>query len=344
MATAAAPSPAVSVIVPHYGPADPVLALAATLAGQRRGPDGIELELIVVDDASPQALDPDRIHAATGSLPTTVLRRERNGGFGAAVNTGAAQARHELLLVLNSDVTVADGAIAELVAAAAPWQPCVAGPRLVDDNNEPVWSARHFPATRHHVAAWLTPLARWRHTRAWHRAVGHDVAAARAATRATSEAAGRGSGTGRETGPAGGLGAPVVPVDWLVGAALLLPAAAFRAVGGFDERFHMNTEEVDLQRRLRAHGVPAVLVAGVCARHTGGASSDPARRREWLVESWLTDAWLRGGPAARRRLQAALAAATSVNLAVNTARRAAGRDLDPVAIARTEWRLLRGRR
>jgi N-acetylglucosaminyl-diphospho-decaprenol L-rhamnosyltransferase len=129
-------------------------------------------------------------------------------------------------------------------------------------------------------------------------------------------------------------------VDWAVAAALLLPLDEFRAVGGFDERYFMNSEEIDLQRRLRDRGVPSVVLGQPTVRHTGGGSSDPAKRRQWLVGSRLeyADKW--GG---RRRLQAALAAATAANLVWNTGRRVAGRDVGPpLRTAREELQLLRG--
>jgi N-acetylglucosaminyl-diphospho-decaprenol L-rhamnosyltransferase len=95
----------------------------------------------------------------------------------------------------------------------------------------------------------------------------------------------------------------------------------------------MNAEEVDLQRRLIGRGVRSVVLASPSLVHEGGGSSDPLRRRQWLVESRLryADKW--GG---RRGLQASLTAATVANLAVNGVRRAVGRDLAPVEVAREE--------
>jgi N-acetylglucosaminyl-diphospho-decaprenol L-rhamnosyltransferase len=82
------------------------------------------------------------------------------------------------------------------------------------------------------------------------------------------------------------------------------------------------------------------VLAQPTAVHAGGASSDAARRRQWLVRSRLeyADKW--GG---RRRLQAALGAATAANLAWNAGRRIAGRDVAPLRTAREEAALLRRR-
>ena len=293
----------VSVVVPHYGPPGPALE---TIEHLRRQTTPRPVQVVVVDDASPEAFP------VTAGVE--VVRRERNGGFGAAVNTGVERARHELLLVLNSDVALAPSFVEDLVSAAEPWMPAVVGPLVVDADGSPGWSGRHFPTASHQVVEWLTPLARYRHHRLLHEAVGHDTRA---------------------------LPGAVVPVDWVVGAAILLPTEAFRSVGGFDEGYYMNAEEVDLQRRLRESGIPAVFLGTVSLTHVGGGSSDPGRRRGWLVDSRLRYARRWGG---HRRLRAGLTAATAVNAVVNTARRIAGRPVDPVATAREELRLIHGDR
>ncbi|MDO4784609.1 MAG: glycosyltransferase family 2 protein [Propionibacteriaceae bacterium] len=284
----------ISVVIPHYGDPETTMPLVRALLPQRPH------QLIVSDDCSPTPFP--RVEGVQ------VVRRDRNGGFGSAVNTGAQSATGDWLLILNSDLEVPETFLADLTAAAAPWMPAVVGPRVVDAGGGPAFTARRFPAVSHQVVEWLTPLARFRDTRWWHRGVGHEP---------VRDAA--------------------MPTDWLVGAVLLLPLACFREVGGFDEGYFMNAEEVDLQRRLAGRGVPRVWVPQPCVVHEGGASSDPGRRREWLMDSRLRYARTWGG---RRRLQAALTAATAANLLWNTARAALGRRVEPVRTARRELGLI----
>jgi N-acetylglucosaminyl-diphospho-decaprenol L-rhamnosyltransferase len=294
--------PGVSVIIPHYGDPETTSVLVRALQAQS---EPRALEIIVVDDASPIPF-PDR-------PGVNVIRRERNGGFGAAVNAGAQIATGDLLAVLNSDLGIGATFVHDLLEAAIPWQPAVVSPRIVRPSGESEWVGRHFPRTRHYVVEWLTPLARFRHRRELHEAVGHDTRC---------------------------LAGAVVPVDWVVGAAMMLPLAEFRAVGGFDEGFHMNCEEVDLQRRLRMRGVPSVFAGTVTAVHEGGGSTDPARRRRWLVQSRLRYARKWGAHPRRQRLM--LTGASLVNFVVNGIRQLARRPIEARQILRDELGLLRG--
>lgn len=294
----------VSVVVPHFGDPEPTRSVVEALRVQQT-----VLEVIVVDDCSPEPFslastgDDDRVR---------VVRRARNGGFGSAVNTGARAARGPLLLVLNSDVEISPTFVADLVRASQPWMPAVTGPATLSPRGTADPTGRHFPRVATRVAEWLTPLARWHGTPFVQEALGHD-------TRAV-------------------VGA-VVPVDWLVGAALLMPLADFLAVDGLDERFYMNSEEVDLQRRLRDRGLPSVYVGTVSLVHEGGGSSESGRRRRWLVDSHLRYARKWGG---LRRLRLALTSATLVNLLWNVVRRTRGQDVAPVAVARAELDLIWG--
>lgn len=293
---------AVTVVIPHYGDPAPTLALVDRLLAD---PGDALAAVVVSDDASPtpypEAHDPR----------LTVVRRERNGGFGANVNTGLSEVDTDLALVLNSDALITGEQIDALVAAAAPFQPAVVSPQVVNEDGSPQWSGRHFPTVLHQGVEWLTPLARFRHLPVLHEAVGHDVAAARSA-------------------------APVA-VDWVMGAVMLLPMAQVRAVGGFDEEYFMNSVEVDLQRRLRDRGVASIVVPSVRVEHGMHGSSDPLRRRGCLVDSRFRYARKFGRP---RALKAVLTAATGANYAVNRVRQARGTDVDAAAVLRDEHALI----
>lgn len=305
-------------VIPVHGP----IALARPLLEALVGPDVPASErparVLVVDDASPEPVDP-------AELPDGVelLRRATNGGFGAAVNTGlralaeggpahdgAPPITHAL--VLNSDLRIPPGLCARLVEDAAPFFPAIVGCRLLGADGGSEHAARRFPTIGHQTVEWLVPLVSQRHREVLHRAVGHDLAAD------------RGSG--------------MVPVDWVVGALLLLPLREVLDLGGFDEGYFMYTEEVDLQVRARRAGIPSLLDADLSVHHAGGGSAGAeARRRRWLVGARMRYARRHGHVHA---LRAAMTAATGANLVWNSGRRLAGRDVHPLAAAREELSLI----
>lgn len=299
----------IGAIVPVHGAIAPVLPLLAQVAGP--GAPAAERcgEVLVVDDASPVPVDP-------ASLPAGVrlLRRETNGGFAAAVNTGIAALGPGIrqVLVLNSDLRIPPGFARRLAEDSAAWQPAVVGCRVEDPSGRSGHAARFFPTIAQQTIEWLVPLASQRHRDVLHRAVGHDLTAERSHG--------------------------IVPVDWVCGAVMLLPRQEVRSVGGLDEGYFMYAEEVDLQLRLRRHGVPSVLDADLVAVHLGGGSAiDEAHRRTWLVGARKRYARKHGHPWA---LRVAMSAASCANLVWNTGRRAAGRDVRPLAVLREEMRLI----
>ena len=79
-------------------------------------------------------------------------------------------------------------------------------------------------------------------------------------------------------------------MDWAMGACLLIRQEAFLAVEGFDEKYFLYVEEVDLQRRLRdtGHGLWFVPEAEV-THHAPNAARVP--REE--VQRWAARGTLR---------------------------------------------------
>lgn len=242
------PVPLLSVIIPFYGDPTDTLALLAELESQGI-PDSVEI--IVSDDCSPISFPSHQ--------GVTVVRRSSNGGFGSNVNTAVAVARGEWVLILNSDLTPPENFLVRMIQAAQEEGAALLSPHIVGHRGESQWVGRKFPLTRHHMWEWFTPAARLRSTVFWHAMVGHDVTC---------------------------VGGKRAEPDWLMGACMMLRRQDFNAVGGMDERFFMNSEEIDLQRRLAERGTKRVFRGDIVVEHLGGGSSGAsAQRRQWVLDS-----------------------------------------------------------
>src|SRR5579872_2535437 len=99
--------PGVDVVIVNWNAGDCLRSCLAALARARRESFRFQ-SVVVVDngssDASLEALD-------DLGLPLRVLRNERNRGFAAACNQGAAVGDGELVLFLNPDTEVSPEAI-----------------------------------------------------------------------------------------------------------------------------------------------------------------------------------------------------------------------------------------
>jgi N-acetylglucosaminyl-diphospho-decaprenol L-rhamnosyltransferase len=104
---------------------------------------------------------------------------------------------------------------------------------------------------------------------------------------------------GPPTKPDYAIGNGLVSPDWVGGMFMLVPSTAFSTVGGFDQRYFMYYEDVDLCARLRRAGYRIVLDPGVQAVHE--ARHDSHRRPRYLA--WHLRSMLRFwlSPAYRRR-------------------------------------------
>ena len=76
-------------------------------------------------------------------------------------------------------------------------------------------------------------------------------------------------------------GSALQRVDAISGALMLMPAAVFREVGGFDAGYRLHAEDLDLCRRVRAAGYEVAIANDVRVAHLRGVSS---RSRPLWVE------------------------------------------------------------
>ncbi|MDH6196778.1 N-acetylglucosaminyl-diphospho-decaprenol L-rhamnosyltransferase [Mycobacterium frederiksbergense] len=180
-----------------------------------------------------------------------LLRTGGNLGYGSAVNRGAAACRDdaEFFIVANPDVQWGPRSIDLLLEAAQRWpQAGALGPLIHDPDGSVYPSARHQPSLiRGGMHAVVGPF--WK-SNPW-------TAAYRQDREDPSERA----------------------VGWLSGSCLLLRREAFEAINGFDERYFMYMEDVDLGDRLGRAGWQNVYVPSSEVLHYKGHSTgrDPAR-------------------------------------------------------------------
>jgi GT2 family glycosyltransferase len=202
-------------------------------------------------------------------------------GFGANHNLVLQRARGRYVLVLNDDAEMAPGSLAALAAVLdGNGRAAAAGPRLSYPDGRAQPSAFHFPTpARVALTALTLQRAGW--------------------IQSSGDRARR--------------------VDWLAGTALMVRRSAALAAGGFDERFFMYSEDVDLCRRLRDEGWWCVYVPTAhVVHHEYGSTADAplARIHEWARSRALYarthhggagEAVARGAGAAMYALRAAAA-------------------------------------
>jgi len=196
---------------------------------------GMELETIVVDNAS---TDGSRALVERRFPGVTLLPQVSNLGFGAAVNLAAERAAGDALLLLNQDAWLEPDALERLAARlGSDGGIGLVAPRLRYPDGRPQFG---WSPARSVAGEALQRFFNGRERSAW---------VHRGAARALARVAG--------------------PI-WYTGACLLLRAEAFRAVGGFDQRFFLYFEDADLCVRLEEAGWRLVQEDQALVTHAGG--------------------------------------------------------------------------
>jgi N-acetylglucosaminyl-diphospho-decaprenol L-rhamnosyltransferase len=180
-----------------------------------------------------------------------LLRMQGNLGYGTAVNRAVAEItpESEFVIVANPDVQWGPRSIDLLLEAAERWPKAGSlGPLIRDPDGSVYPSARHLPSLiRGGMHAVVGPF--WK-SNPW-------TAEYRQERMEPSER----------------------PVGWLSGSCLLLRRSAFDEVSGFDERYFMYMEDVDLGDRLGKAGWQNIYVPSAEILHDKGHATgrDPAR-------------------------------------------------------------------
>ncbi len=201
--------------------------------------EGISTRVVVVDN-----LFCDDSVGTARQRGSAVIANNSNRGFAAAVNQGLQQGSAPWVLILNPDAQMASSALRTLIerAQAEATVGCV-GPRTLNDDGTDYPSRRSFPSIL---------------TAAVHGLLGSVWPANPATRRYHADDIPRDQSS---------------VVDWVSGSCMLLPRRAWESVGGFDERYFMYVEDMDLCFRLRYAGWKTVYEPAATIMHSRGQSS-----------------------------------------------------------------------
>src|ERR1700754_4230793 len=232
------------VVTVTYSPGPHLDRFLATLAHATERP----VTVILADNGSTDGAPEE---AAQRHPNARLLHTGGNLGYGTAVNRAVAEItpESEFVVVANPDVQWGPRSIDLLLEAAERWPRAGSlGPLDRDPDGSVYPSARHLPSLiRGGMHAVVGPF--WK-SNPW-------TAEYRQQRTVPSERA----------------------VGWLSGSCLLLRRSAFDEVSGFDERYFMYMEDVDLGDRLGEAGWQNVYVPSAEILHDKGHSTgrDPAR-------------------------------------------------------------------
>ena len=274
--------PLVSAIVLTYrSPRDTLVCVRALLSQTM----GDRLEVIVVDNHS----ESDSIGILRTQLPkdprVRVVETPRNLGYGKGNTFGTRTATGEYLLIVNPDNVLPPDALERMVERLES-DPSIGilAPKLVFPSGTVRDSARSFPSfadvfIKRTVLKYLFPKRIAAYTRTGEGGDSHPVTSAMA------------------------------DVDWVAGACLFLRRSLYEELGGFDPRFFLFFEDIDLCRRTWAAGKrvvydPSIIVADREHRLSEGGVITIFTKRtvRWHLMSAVKYFWKWRGDTSGRKL------------------------------------------
>jgi N-acetylglucosaminyl-diphospho-decaprenol L-rhamnosyltransferase len=293
--------PELSIVIPTFDTASMTLRCCrAVMASKPAG-----TEVIVADDGSSDGTSA----LVERELPDVrVVRLESNSGFAAAANQGVGAALGRLILLLNSDALVEEGALAALIAAFdADPRLGVAGARLLDEDRRPQWSGGAAP-----TLLWMAGVV---------------------------------SGTGHlRRFFLRHKQSQQTDVDWVSGAAMAFRRQVWQEAGPLSERFAFYCQDIELCLRAREGGWRVRIVPEARVIHALGgtvARNNPLRHDpERLWPDLLRFGTARHGSLWGWTARVVLVLAAAVRIAGRVLRRPLRRDEATASLVRAMRRLV----
>lgn len=225
--------------------------LNACLDAIAQAAPAIEPETLIVNNDPADDLSAVR---ARGWPRLQIIQNDCNLGFGAAANRGFQRSRGEFILLLNPDVRTGTGSIGALLETMQQNPKAgLALPQLQNPDGSLQYSCRRFYTYRTlflRRGLWKTLFSSHPHV-ARHLMLDWDHQS-------------------------------LQPVDWGLGAAMLVRREAVQPAGLFDERFFLYFEDVDLCLRLHRTGWQVLYNPAAVMIHEH--RRDSARPGSWLAK------------------------------------------------------------
>jgi len=236
--------PSVAVVTVSYHSGDYLPSLFASISTSTDVP----VKSVVVNNAP----DDSGVGAVVAELPgVELVNAGANLGYGKGMNLGVQHSGNaDWLLLINPDLTLAPGALDTLLTVGQSDPSIgIVGPLIYTPSREVYPSARRLPSLRHGIGHAIFGQV-WK-TNPWTKGYLAD----------------------RENPPR------QRDAGWLSGSCLLVRRAAFDMVGGFDDKFFMYFEDVDLCARLARADWRVIYAPSAEITHVGGHSTQAINRR-----------------------------------------------------------------
>jgi GT2 family glycosyltransferase len=225
--------------------------LSRCLSSLARDASGLVDTVIVVDNGSEDRSIQDARLFPGGRFRYRLIENGANAGFAAACNAGARHGSAELILFLNPDCEVFPDTIARTIAQVASL-------------NDPRYAAFGVPLTDASGKVARTCARQPKAADFWVKLLGLDqLTRGRIRSHVMTE----------------WPHAESRDVEHVMGAFYLVRREVFEALRGFDERFFVYLEDLDLSRRILEAGHRIRFLAGAGAYHESGGTSRSIKAR-----------------------------------------------------------------
>lgn len=229
-----------SIIINHYRTPD-VLRNCLKSMKEELKDAFFDWEIIVTDSATIEKTE-DMMREEFSDV--IFIPAKDNIGFGKSINIALRRAQGEYFFIVNADILIDEKGVIEKMLAYMDEHPQVGmlGPKLWNINNTWQQSCFRFYAPMtivyRRTPLGKTPIGR----KNLDEFLMHDIFSK-------------------------GEVADPMPVDWLMGSAMLVRKKDLEKIGGFDERYFMYFEDVDWARRFWEHGLQVVYFPHVTMYH-----------------------------------------------------------------------------